>query len=302
MAHPIIPQVIDNYLHLQAEVARTPPIAVGSSFWFHWLTDITNRSFSFKGQTGTFTARHERQRNTWYWYAYHKKQGRMHKAYLGKPEELTATRLHTIATTLTAAKPDDETDVPVAHTDDRITALQAQLAQFTPDSDIFNIIEHDHNMKDFVVKAVLLRSLILQTSNESLQTLSLLVQLLSPSDDMVKRCTENKDMLKKLSEQLSTLTQHTDEQIEENPQTATKTITGNPKAISSANTGAYADCFTRRECEVLELLKQGATNRLIAASLVISEGTVKKHVANICSKLNAKTRAQAIAIIFSQQQ
>jgi DNA-binding NarL/FixJ family response regulator len=41
-----------------------------------------------------------------------------------------------------------------------------------------------------------------------------------------------------------------------------------------------------REREVLALMAEGRTNSAIAASLVISEGAVEKHVANIFSKLN----------------
>ncbi|HEV2369362.1 MAG TPA: response regulator transcription factor [Acidimicrobiales bacterium] len=41
-----------------------------------------------------------------------------------------------------------------------------------------------------------------------------------------------------------------------------------------------------REQEVLGLMAEGRTNSAIAASLVISEGAVEKHVANIFSKLN----------------
>jgi DNA-binding NarL/FixJ family response regulator len=44
--------------------------------------------------------------------------------------------------------------------------------------------------------------------------------------------------------------------------------------------------LTARERDVLELMAEGRTNSAIAASLVISEGAVEKHVANIFSKLD----------------
>jgi LuxR family maltose regulon positive regulatory protein len=53
--------------------------------------------------------------------------------------------------------------------------------------------------------------------------------------------------------------------------------------------------LTRREREVLQWLAAGASNREIARRLVLSLGTVKKHVSNICSKLNVQSRTQAIA-------
>jgi DNA-binding NarL/FixJ family response regulator len=46
------------------------------------------------------------------------------------------------------------------------------------------------------------------------------------------------------------------------------------------------DRLTGREREVLALMAEGRTNSAIAASLVISEGAVEKHVANIFSKLD----------------
>lgn len=52
--------------------------------------------------------------------------------------------------------------------------------------------------------------------------------------------------------------------------------------------------LTEREQEVLSLLAQGLANKQIAASLGISEHTVKFHVSSIYSKLNATNRAEAI--------
>ncbi|GCE23981.1 LuxR family transcriptional regulator [Dictyobacter kobayashii] len=59
-------------------------------------------SFAFKHHSGSFTARHERQRNGWYWYAYRKRDGHMHKTYLGRPAEMSMARLTQAATTLSA--------------------------------------------------------------------------------------------------------------------------------------------------------------------------------------------------------
>lgn len=44
-----------------------------------------------------------------------------------------------------------------------------------------------------------------------------------------------------------------------------------------------------RERQVLELMAEGRTNSAIAAGLVISEGAVEKHIANIFSKLDLPT-------------
>jgi DNA-binding NarL/FixJ family response regulator len=51
-----------------------------------------------------------------------------------------------------------------------------------------------------------------------------------------------------------------------------------------------------RELEIVHLLSRGATNREIAAALVLAEGTVKNHLTNILAKLGARDRAQAALI------
>lgn len=50
-----------------------------------------------------------------------------------------------------------------------------------------------------------------------------------------------------------------------------------------------------RECEILELLTKGATNKEIAATLFISNHTVKNHLQNIMEKLHIQNRVQAVA-------
>jgi DNA-binding NarL/FixJ family response regulator len=50
-----------------------------------------------------------------------------------------------------------------------------------------------------------------------------------------------------------------------------------------------------REHEILELLIKGATNKEIAATLGISNHTVKNHLQNIMEKLHIQNRVQAVA-------
>lgn len=52
--------------------------------------------------------------------------------------------------------------------------------------------------------------------------------------------------------------------------------------------------LTRRECEVLQLLAEGKSNKKIGEALFISEKTVKNHVSNILQKMNCKDRTQAV--------
>ena len=49
-----------------------------------------------------------------------------------------------------------------------------------------------------------------------------------------------------------------------------------------------------RECEVLDLLAEGASNKLIARKLSISPNTVKTHVARLFEKLEAQSRTQLV--------
>jgi DNA-binding NarL/FixJ family response regulator len=51
--------------------------------------------------------------------------------------------------------------------------------------------------------------------------------------------------------------------------------------------------LTARDVQVLELLAQGLPNKAIAATLAISDQTVKFHVAAICGKLGASNRTDA---------
>ena len=51
--------------------------------------------------------------------------------------------------------------------------------------------------------------------------------------------------------------------------------------------------LSARELEILGLLAQGHSNREIANSLYLAEGTVKNHVTNILGKLGVRDRTQA---------
>jgi NarL family two-component system response regulator LiaR len=58
--------------------------------------------------------------------------------------------------------------------------------------------------------------------------------------------------------------------------------------------------LTTREMEVLQLIARGYTNEKIAGKLVISHGTVKRHVSNILSKLHLADRTQAAVYAWQQ--
>lgn len=52
--------------------------------------------------------------------------------------------------------------------------------------------------------------------------------------------------------------------------------------------------ITQREFEVLQLIAKGLSNQEISVALFISESTVKTHVSNVMSKLDARRRTQAV--------
>jgi LuxR family maltose regulon positive regulatory protein len=58
--------------------------------------------------------------------------------------------------------------------------------------------------------------------------------------------------------------------------------------------------LTRREREILQLLAMGLSNQEMAEKLVIAEGTLKRHVANLYQKLGVHNRTQAIRHFNSQ--
>jgi DNA-binding CsgD family transcriptional regulator len=68
--------------------------------------------------------------------------------------------------------------------------------------------------------------------------------------------------------------------------------------LISSLSGAEPDTeipLTARELEVLALLAEGASNKLIARRLGISTHTAKYHVASLLEKLDAVSRTDAVA-------
>jgi DNA-binding NarL/FixJ family response regulator len=55
---------------------------------------------------------------------------------------------------------------------------------------------------------------------------------------------------------------------------------------------------TPREVEVLQLVADGLVNREIGVRLFLSEETVKSHVRHLLAKLQARSRAHAVAVGF----
>ena len=63
---------------------------------------------------------------------------------------------------------------------------------------------------------------------------------------------------------------------------------------TSSKQEELVDPLTAREVEILHLVATGASNREIAETLVIAEGTVKNHITSILNKLSARDRMHAV--------
>jgi DNA-binding NarL/FixJ family response regulator len=74
------------------------------------------------------------------------------------------------------------------------------------------------------------------------------------------------------------------------------------KGLENLHTDFYSldrpDPLTERETEILRLMAGGYSNKEIANSLGVAEGTVKNHVSNILSKMGVRDRTRAVLKAF----
>ena len=87
-----IPKVYSNQ-HAQSDDLLPIP-SVGSKDWYMWLE--RHHAFCFEAEYGSFVVRKEKRPGGFYWYAYHRRKGKLYTAYLGKSEKLTLNRLHEV--------------------------------------------------------------------------------------------------------------------------------------------------------------------------------------------------------------
>lgn len=58
--------------------------------------------------------------------------------------------------------------------------------------------------------------------------------------------------------------------------------------------------LTEKEQQILKLIAGGLSNKEIASSIFLAQGTVKNHVSNILAKLNTRDRTRAVLIALNQ--
>ncbi len=70
-------------------------------------------------------------------------------------------------------------------------------------------------------------------------------------------------------------------------------------SVGQAPTGDSSNEFTRNELAVLDRLKVGKANKIIAYELGLSESTVKVHIGRIMKKLNVTNRTQTVCRAYT---
>ncbi len=78
------------------------------------------------------------------------------------------------------------------------------------------------------------------------------------------------------------------------PQVTKRILEGVENLNIDFNSFEIPDPLTSRETEILRLMAGGHSNKEIANSLFVAEGTVKNHVSNILSKIGVRDRTRAV--------
>ena len=73
-----------------------------------------------------------------------------------------------------------------------------------------------------------------------------------------------------------------------------------PRLLERVAERSNGEQLWARELDVLRLLVTGASNKLIAVRLILSENTVRTHISHILQKLDVQSRGEAVAVAIQQ--
>jgi len=73
-----------------------------------------------------------------------------------------------------------------------------------------------------------------------------------------------------------------------------------PPQMWQSQSKHYYSPLTPRQQEVLRLVAKGGSNKVIARRLGLTEGTVKRHIYNLCQTLGASNRVEAVELTRQQ--
>ena len=178
-----------------------------------------------------------------------------------------------------------------------VVRLRLLLAQGDYDTSLFlskRLLEKAETGKRMgrVIEILVLQTLIFQGRQETEQALAVLKRALSlarPERYIRTFVDEGEPMIRLLHLARS---RHIETEYTTDLLSAVEKTAG----IAQPPPKLLNEPLTAREMEVMKLIEAGCSNQEIAEKLVISFTTVKRHISNIYTKLDAKSRTQAIAI------
>ena len=146
-----------------------------------------------------------------------------------------------------------------------------------------------------VVEALSLKALVYQAQGETGQALNMLQEVLS--------LTEPEGYVRLFADEGPAMADLLHQATAQNltPNYTTKLLAAfnqssqPPSLLAPQPSPLLLDPLSDRELEILQLIATGLSNRELAEQLVVTVGTVKWHLNNIYSKLNVRSRTQAVA-------
>jgi len=152
---------------------------------------------------------------------------------------------------------------------------------------------------------------LVQRLKQRLPGVGVIVLTSNPSDDRLFQAVENRvaaylskeiigDQLAEMVRRVAHGEYPINESLSSQPELAGKILNQFQELSGKTEEEALIARLSTREAEVLNYVAQGYSNKQVAAKLDISEQTIKNHVTNIMTKLNARARTQAVVMAAQQ--